>query len=162
MNKGLLIPVSILCALLLQTSVIPVYFAPAFKPDLLLIVMVFLALRNPYPFSAPTAWGIGLLKDIFTGLYLGLSAFSFLIIHSVIRHISDRLYAESDSVFVVSVVVSTLAGVLINLILLMMFTATPGISYTVLTGLFPHLLVNAFIASLLALLPIFPEPQSRT
>lgn len=155
--------ISVLCALVLavvlQTSVLPVHVAGPFKPDLLLIAMVFMALRGPVAQGAFLAWILGLIKDVFSGLYLGLNAFTFLIIFLVIKNISDLLYAESGELFVVTVSAATLACVTANLILLLMLTATPGIMYSMLAGLLPHLLANAFAASLVTLLPVFSSPQ---
>jgi len=143
----------------LQTSVLPVHVASAFKPDLLLVAMVYLALRGPVASGAFLAGVLGLLKDFFRGLCLGFNAFSFLIIFLVITSISDLLYAESSELFVVTVSAATLACVAADLILLVMFTSNPGILYSMSTGLLPHLLVNAFVASLVTLLPVFSTPQ---
>ncbi len=149
----------LILAVVLQTSVLPVHVADAFKPDLLLVATVYLALRGPVASGALLVWVLGLIKDIFSGLYLGLNAFSFLIIFIVIKNISDLLYAESGELFVVTVSVATVACVTANLILLLMLTSTSGISYSMITGLLPHLLANAFAASLVTLLPVFSSPQ---
>ncbi len=146
---------SILGAVILQAAVLPMYIDSFFKPDLLLIIMVVLALRFSYGTGAPLAWLLGLLKDIFSSLYLGLNAFSFLIVFFIIRSVADRLYAESGFLYVVTVASATLTSVAINLLLLLLFTDTPTIAYSVASGLLPHLLFNAFAASLVALLPLF-------
>ena len=150
---------ALILAVVLQTSVLPVHVAGPFKPDLLLVAMVYLALRSPVVSGAFLAWTLGLIKDVFSGIYLGLNAFSFLIIFLVIKSISDLLYAESGELFVVTVSAATLACVTANLILLLMLTATPGITYSMTAGLLPHLLANAFAASLVTLLPVFSSPQ---
>jgi len=151
--------IGLVLAVVLQTSVLPVHLADPFKPDLLLVAMVYLALRAPVASGALLAWILGLVKDVFSGLYLGLNAFSFLIIFLVITSISDLLYAESGELFVVTVSAATLACVAANLILLLMLTSTPGIAYSMIVGLLPHLLANAFAASLVTLLPVFSSPQ---
>jgi rod shape-determining protein MreD len=150
---------TLVLAVVLQTSVLPVHVAVPFKPDLLLVATVYLALRGPVVQGAFLAWTLGLIKDVFSGLYLGLNAFSFLIIFLVIQSISDLLYAESGELFVVTVSAASLACVIVNLILLLMLTYTPGITYSMTAGLLPHLLVNAFAASLVTLLPVFSSPQ---
>jgi rod shape-determining protein MreD len=150
---------ALILAVVLQTSVLPVHVAGPFKPDLLLVAMVYLALRSPVVPGALSSWVLGLIKDVFSGLYLGLNAFSFLIIFLVIKSISDLLYAESGELFVVTISAATLACVTVNLILLLMLTSTPGILYSMTAGLLPHLLVNAFAASLVTLLPVFSSPQ---
>lgn len=159
MIRNISVLFALVLAVVLQTSVLPVHVASAFKPDLLLVAMVYLALRGPVAQGAFLAWILGLIKDVFSGLFLGLNAFSFLIIFLVIKSISDLLYAESGELFVVTVSVSTLACVTANLILLLMLTSTPGISYSMTAGLLPHLLANAFAASIVTLLPVFSSPQ---
>lgn len=151
---ALLFASAVVSAVVLQTTVLPIHIATPFKPDLLLVITVFLALRGTFASGAPLAWLLGLLKDVFCGLYLGLSAFTFLVIFLVIKGVADRLYAESAFLFVVTVVAASLASVAGNLLLLM-FTQTPGIAYSITAGLIPHLLTNAFAASLVALLPGF-------
>lgn len=155
----ILLIVSILLAVILQGAVLPVYVVNNFKPDLLLVITVFLALRGSYGGGAPLAWLLGLVKDSLSGLYLGLNAFTFLIIFLVIKSVSDRLYAESGFLFVVTVTVASLACVTADLLLLMMFTKTPGIAYTMGDNLIPHLLINAFCASLVVLLPGFTRVE---
>jgi rod shape-determining protein MreD len=150
---------ALVLAVVLQTSVLPVHVAGSFKPDLLLVAMVYLALRSPVASGSLLAWMLGLIKDVFSGLYLGLNAFSFLIIFLVIKSISDLLYAESGELFVVTVSAATLACVTANLLLQLMLTSTPGIAYSMTAGLLPHLLANAFAASLVTLLPVFSSPQ---
>lgn len=158
MNK-LSLAGTIICAVVIQAAVLPVHLATPFKPDLLLIIMVYLALRGSFETSIPLAWLLGLLKDVFSGIFLGLNAFSFLIIFLFIKSVADRLYAESGFLFVVTVSVATVASVAIDFLLLLMFTQTPGIFYSMIAGFIPHLLVNAFAASLIALLPGFTRGQ---
>jgi rod shape-determining protein MreD len=159
MIRNVLTLFALLMAVVLQTSILPVHLATYFKPDLLLVAMVYLALRGSIASGALLSWVLGLIKDVFSGLYLGLNAFSFLIIFLVIKSISDLLYAESSELFVVTVSAATLACVTANLILLLMLTSTPGITYSMIASLLPHLLANAFAASLVTLLPIFSSPQ---
>lgn len=149
----------VLVAVVFQTAVLPIHLVTPFKPDLLLIIMVYLALRSSFELGTPLAWLLGLLKDVFSGLYLGLNAFSFLLVFLVIKSVADRLYAESGLLFVVTVVVATLVSVTGNLLLLLMFTQTPDIAYSMVAGFIPHLLVNSFAASLVAILPIFSDDQ---
>ena len=146
---------AIVSAVVLQTSVLPVYIASPFKPDLLLVFVVFLALRSPFMAGVSLSWGLGLVKDVFSGLYLGLNALSFLLIFVVIKHISDRLYTGSAPLFVLAVCGATLSCASINILLLVMFTKSSGIVYSMSAGLVPHLLVNAFVASFVPLLPGF-------
>lgn len=141
--------------LVLQVAVLPVFLRPSFKPDLLLVIMVFMALRSSFQIGAPLSWLLGLLNDIFTGLYLGLNAITFLIVFILIRSVSDRLYADSDLLFVLTVGGATLAGFALNLLLLVTMTASPEIVYSMILDFMPRLLVNLFAASLVTLFPGF-------
>ena len=145
----------ILVSIVMQVSLFPVFVIPPFKPDLLLVIMVFIALRGSFEAGAPLAWLLGLLNDICSGLYLGLNAVTFLISFFVIKSVSDRLYADSAILFVLTVAGVTLAGFTLNLLLIVMFTSSPGIAYSMLSDIFPRLLVNAFTASIVSAFPGF-------
>jgi rod shape-determining protein MreD len=145
----------VLASIVIQVSLLPVFVRPPFKPDLLLVIMVFIALRVSFAVGAPLAWLLGMLNDVCSGLYLGLNAATFLISFLVIKSVSDRLYADSAILFVLTVAGVTLAGFTLNLLLMVMFTATPGIAYSMFSDIFPRLLVNAFIASIVAAFPGF-------
>src|SRR5689334_983496 len=145
---SLLLACAVISAVVLQSSVLPIFIAAPFKPDLLLIIMVYMALRGSVGTGTPLAWFLGLLKDVFSGLYLGLNAFTFLLIFLLIKSIAGRLYAESGFLFVVTIVLATLVSVTSNLMLLLMLTQSAGIAYSMTAGLIPHLLINAFVASL--------------
>lgn len=145
----------VLASIIIQMSFLPMFIRPPFKPDLLLVIMVFIALRESFEVGAPLAWLLGMFDDVCGGLYLGLNAFTFLISFLVIKSVSDRLYADSAILFVLTVAGVTLAGFTLNLLLILMFTASPGIIYSMLSDIFPRLLVNAFIASIVAAFPGF-------
>ncbi len=145
----------VLTSIIIQVSLLPVFVRPPFKPDLLLVSMVFLALHGPFKMGAPLAWLLGMFNDVYSGLYLGLNAATFLISFLVIKSVSERLYADSAILFVLTVAGVTLAGFTLNLLLTTMFTASPGIAYSMFSDIFPRLLVNSFIASIVSLLPGF-------
>lgn len=143
----------ILFVAVLQTSILPQYLALPYKPDLFLVLMVYLAMRSPIVASLPAAYGLGLLKDSISGIYLGLNAFSFLVVYLVLKAMSDRLYVQSPVLFVLIVSCATVSVMAINLILLSVFSQGGGVFASMLFSLIPHLLMNAFTASLVAAFP---------
>lgn len=145
----------VLASIVIQVSLFPVFVRSPFKPDLLLVIMVYVALRGTFETGAPLAWLLGMLNDVCGGLYLGLNAATFLISFLVIKGVSDRLYADSAILFVLTVAGVTFAGFMLNLLLMIMFTTSPGIAYSMLSDIFPRLLVNAFIASIVTAFPGF-------
>lgn len=148
--KGLLILLSVVA---LQVSVLPHYLEPAFKPDLLLILMVYLTLRVSTSISLPLAYGFGLLKDCLSGIYLGLNGFSFLVVYVVLKSVSERLYVQSCLLFVLAVSAATAGSLVVNLVLLLIFSQSSGIFTSAMHLFIPQLLVNAFVASLVAFVP---------
>lgn len=152
----------VLLAVVLQISVLPIFLSPQFKPDLLLIITVFVALRGPVESGAFFSWTLGLIKDGFSGLYLGLNAFSFLVVFLVIKSSSERLYAESGELFMVAVLLATMSSVTLSMLLSIMFTNSPGVAYSMLASLIPHTLMNVFCASLVTLFPLFSSPKQET
>ncbi|MEI6214492.1 MAG: rod shape-determining protein MreD [Desulfuromonadales bacterium] len=151
----ILLILGIIAAAAVQISILPVFVRPSFKPDLLLIVMVLLALRGPFVTGALLSWLLGMFEDVFGGVYLGLSATSFLFTFIVIKSVSDRLYADSSLLFILTVASATAAGFALNLLFMVLFTATPGVAYSMLSDMIPRLLVNAFAASVISLFPGF-------
>lgn len=147
----------VLLAVIIQVAMLPVFILPPFKPDLLLVIMVFIALRGSLETGAIAAWFLGMLNDVCSGLYLGLNAITFLISFLVIKSVSDRLYADSAILFVLTVTAVTVAIFALNLSLIIMFTNSPGIAYSMFSDLFPHLLVNSFAASIVTIFPGFDE-----
>lgn len=161
--KGLLKWSSLVLVLVLvQTSLLTQFLIAPYKPDLLLVLMVFLALRSPFATSLPAAYGLGLLKDCLSGLYLGLNALSFLLVYLVLKLLSDRLYVHNSFLLVLTVAASTVGTMLINTLLLIIFSQAPGIVTSALGALVPHLLMNAFAASLVSIFPRFSLTGSNT
>lgn len=161
-RAALLLFCTIVSSIVVQVSLLPVFIHPSFKPDLLLVIMVFMALRWSSEAGAPLAWMLGMLNDVFSGLFLGLNAATFLISFLIIKSVSDRLYAESAFLFVLTVIGVTFVNFALSLILITMFTTSPGIFYSMLSGLFPLLLVNAFVASIVTVFPVFDEQVPST
>jgi rod shape-determining protein MreD len=145
----------VVASIIVQVSLLPVFVRPPFKPDLLLVILVFIALRVSFEAGAPLAWLLGMLNDVCSGLYIGLNAVTFLIAFLVIKSVSDRLYADSAILFVLTVAGVTLTGFMLNLLLIVIFTTSPGIAYSMFADIFPRLLVNAFVASIVSAFPGF-------
>jgi rod shape-determining protein MreD len=154
MIKFLKIIMIVYVALLVQVTVLPAYFADPFQANLLIIVIVYLGLREGGWQGGGFAFLTGLMEDCFSGIYLGLSAFSFLAIYLAMRKVSDRLYTDNLYLLVLVVFLATLVNGLIHLLLLLLFSAAADIYTTLLPALLPQSLLNAFVASLVFGLPL--------
>jgi len=155
MIKFLKIVMIVYAALLVQVTVFPAYFADPFQPNLIVIVIVYLGLREGGWRGGCLVFLMGLVEDCFSGIYLGLSAFSFLSIYLAMRKMSDRLYTDNLYLMVLVVFLATLVNGLIHLLLLLLFPTAAGIYKTLLPSLLPQALVNALVASIIFGLPLF-------
>lgn len=137
----------ILFALILQIAVFPAFLADPFKPNLVLIIVVWLGLKGSTYIGALISYLLGISLDAASGICFGINGFSFLLTFFVLQNISHRLYADSRYLMTLAVFVATIATGLTNLLLMALFSVTDGIYSSLLAYLLPHSLVNALIAS---------------
>ncbi|HEY6872491.1 MAG TPA: rod shape-determining protein MreD [Geobacteraceae bacterium] len=162
MIKFLKIVMIVYAALLVQVTLLPAYLADPFKPDILILFVAWLGLRGGGWRGGVLAFLLGLIADCFSGLYLGLNAFSFLFIYLVLRKVADRLYTDSLYLMVLVVSLATFVNGFVHLLLLLLFSVADGVYATLLPGLIPQALVNALAASLLFGAPSYtPREESR-
>jgi rod shape-determining protein MreD len=140
-------------ALLIQVAFLPLYLADPFQPHLLIIVVVSLGLQEEGWHGGALAFLLGLLEDSFSGIYLGLSAFSFLAIYLALRQVSGRLYTDSLLLILLVVMLATFANGLMHLLLLLLYSAAAGVYKSLLPALVPQALVNGVAALVVFSLP---------
>lgn len=150
MLSGLFTALLTFLLLILQVTVLPSFLREPFVPNFLLLQLVYLAVKDEMgPGGAFFAFFLGLLLDTFSGIYLGLSGFSFLAIYLVLRLLRDQLYTDSSTLMVVVAFLATMAHGVLSLLLLLLFSAANGIYATLLAALIPQALVSALVASLI-------------
>lgn len=152
MIKFLKIVILISASLLLQVTILPAYLADPFKPNLLIIVVTYMGLKTGR-MGGLLAFGLGILQDCFSGIYLGLNGFSYLSIFMLLNVTADRLYTDSRFLMVLVVFLATVFNGFLHLVLLFLFPNTNGMYAPILSGLIPQGLVNALIASLVFTFP---------
>jgi rod shape-determining protein MreD len=143
----------VISCLLFQIVLLPAFLEDPFQPNLLVIVIAYLGLRSRLPITGFAVFLIGLLQDCFSGIYLGLHAFSYSCMYLVLQHVAGQLYTDRRSLMILVVFCGTIASGLLNLLLLMLFSAADGIYSTLLPALLPQGLVNALIASVVFSVP---------
>ncbi len=136
--------------LVAQVTLLPAHFTDPFKPNLLIIVVAYLALKGTSRADAGLAFLLGLVQDCFSGLYLGLNGFSFLVIYLLLKKTADRLYTDSYYLMILVVFLITIVNSFIHLFLLAIFSVADGVYAPLLAALLPQGLVNALAASLLS------------
>lgn len=138
----------VVAACILQMTLLPRYLLDPFQPNLLIILVVYLGLKAPHRMAGVAAFALGLLQDSFSGIYLGLHAFSYLCIYTLLSGLADRLYTDNRALFVLVVFVGTMVNALLNLLMLTVFSVSEGLYASLLPALLPQALVNALVASL--------------
>lgn len=153
--------IAVLAAFVLQVTVLPAFIADPFKPNLLLVVAVWISLTVAHPWGAVILYLLGLLQDTVSGLYLGLNAISYLLTFLVLNNISHRLYTDSRYLMILAVFVATLACGIAQLLMLALFSSADGIFAPLLSSLLPQGFVNALAASLLFGFLSRPAPEEK-
>ncbi len=136
--------------LVAQVTLLPAHLMDPFKPNLLIIVVVYLALKETSHAGAGIAFLLGLVQDCFSGICLGLYGFSFLVIHLILKKTADRLYTDNHYLMILVVFLVTLVNGFLHLCLLVIFSMADGVYAPLLAALIPQGLVNALAASLLS------------
>jgi len=141
--------VYIVVALLLQVTLLPAYLRDPFQPNLLVTIVAYVGLRKQPPLGGVIAFLLGLLQDTFSGLYLGLNGFTYLVMYIILQNIAHRLYTDSRYLMILVVFLASLGNGVFQLLLLLLFSAAPGIYAAILPALLPQALVNTLVTSVL-------------
>lgn len=91
LNYGLLAGL----ALVLQTVLLPPFFPGGIKPDLVLLLTIWIALREPPWRGGVVVYGLGWLYDAYAGTFPGLHGFVLLTVFLVVAGMATRLNTES-------------------------------------------------------------------
>lgn len=92
-----------LVCLLLQTSLLPTFLPAAVKPELLLILTVYLMLIEDFFRGGLLAWSFGCLLDVTSGSFFGLNGVVYLCIFFLGRWAISSLNGESRFLLLVMV-----------------------------------------------------------
>ena len=82
-------------ALLLQTVLLPPFFPGGTKPDLILLLAIWIALREPAWHGGALVYVLGWIYDAYAGTFPGLHGFVLLTVFLTIAGMATRLNTES-------------------------------------------------------------------
>lgn len=108
MSRLLFYVALLLAALLLQTVFLPPFFPAGMKPDLVLLLVIWLGLRESPWRGGALVYLLGCIYDLHAGTYAGLHGFVFLPIFLLVCGMATRLNTESISLLWCLVVGGTL------------------------------------------------------
>lgn len=145
-------------ALLLRTSIFPLFLPTGFCPDLLLGLIIYLGLSENMLRAVLLAMLLGGMQDTFSGTSLGLSVFVCLSILLLVRLLSEHLNVESPSLLVLLILGGTLVQQFLLTACLLVLADVGPVLQIILAALPQQLLANLIATSLLLSLVLRLQP----
>ena len=149
MKNALLMLLLGLGVIFLQTWLFPSLFPFRLKPDLFLIIVVYIGIYAGFCRGAVFSLFFGWFQDVFAGNSMGLYGLVFLIIYFMVRFGASRFNVEALGTFYYLVFFGTLAEAFLVCFFQAFFTDAGMLWYVVIQNLFPQVLLNMLFAFLL-------------
>lgn len=144
-------------ALVLQTVGLPLLLPNAFKPDLLLLLVIYLGLHEKIWSGGILVYALGRGYDVFAGSFPGLHGFVLLGIFLAVRAIVSRVNAESSLLLLVLVFFGTVLHAGLSVFALEFFIADQRFWPQILQALPFQILSNLLAALLLMKLALWVQ-----
>jgi len=151
MTRVLILLAIVLFCLLLQTSLLPALLPVGVRPELLLLLTVYLMLVEDFIRGSMLAWSAGWLLDVTAGSFLGLHAVVYLTIFLVGRWAIRSLNGENRFLLLVMVAVVSFLQPLL-LLLFGVFADLGGMWLVIVQRLVSQAVTNILAAALLLML----------
>lgn len=150
--------------MLLQTTLFAAVLPPELRPNLLLILVVYLSLNESFLRAILLATILGALEDVFSGMTLGLYAITQMMVFVLVRLFASRLNIESRRLLLVLLSAGTLTQTIVIALLLQLFADAGAVLNILILSVPSQLLVNllAGFALLTLLLKVQPLLGTRT
>ena len=131
----------------LQSSVFPLFLSPNWRPNLLLILVLYLGLSEDLFVAIVTGLLLGAIQDSFCGHSLGLYISVFLAVLLMTRLLSEQLNVESPPLLLLLIAGGTLVQNLLVGILLTILAETAPVLHILLPAIPQQILGNLFFAA---------------
>ncbi|MFO7578456.1 MAG: rod shape-determining protein MreD [Pelovirga sp.] len=150
MSRALLYSLVGTLFLLLQSSVFPLFLAPQWRPDLFLILILVIGVKEKSVPSLVAALLLGASQDSLGGTTSGLHIIIYLLLLILTRLLAEKLNVDSPPLFLLMVPAATLAQTLLFGFFLANFTDAGGL-FLLLAGVLPGQLVSNLLATVILL-----------
>ena len=138
---------------LLQSSVLPLFFSPSWRPNLILILILYLGLSEHLSRALIAGLLLGAIQDSFCGATLGLYLSVYLIIILLTRLLSEQLNVESPPLLILLIAGGTLLqNVLVGFYLTVFAETAPSVLHILVSGFPQQLFANMLFATILLFL----------
>jgi len=135
--------------LVMQTTLLPPMMPLHYKPDLLLILVVYLGLNESYVRGGALSYLLGCFQDVFAAGYPGLFGLALLGTFLAVRGAAARLNTESPILLFLLVAAGTLLQSALILFALGFFAEAGALWVIVLQGILLQVVLNVLAAWLL-------------
>lgn len=148
-----------LIAIFVQGSLLHGNLSGIVLPDLILVFVVFLALRFHNLYTLLIAFFLGLIFDAVSAKFLGPYAASFVVSYMLVYLLVGRLFAKRYFVFALIVFIASIAKSSFYLLMLRLFEIHQEISLSVFHLMFKEALYSALFSVLVLKVfhLVFPE-----
>jgi rod shape-determining protein MreD len=137
---------------LIETSVLPLFFSPNWRPSLILLLVLYAGVREPSSLAVIIGLFLGAIQDSFCGQNVGLYVMIYLSILLLVRTLSEQLNVESFPLLLVLVGGGSLMQNLLLWFCLTLFADTSGVWQQLLSTFPVQLIANLVCAQLLLIL----------
>ncbi len=134
---------------LLQSGVLPLFFAPDWRPNLILILILYLGLSENLFRALVAGLLLGAIQDSFCGPSLGLYISVYLIVVLATRLVSEQLNIESPPLLMLLIAGGTLLQNLLVGFYLTVFAEAAPVLHVLIPAIPKQLLANMIAAALL-------------
>ncbi len=149
MRRVLIYFVAGIVFVVLQTALLPRLMPLHFKPDLLLILVVYLGLNEGYVRGGALSYLLGCLQDVFAAGYPGLYGLAQMVTFLAVRGAVGRLNTESSMLLLLLVAAGTVLQALLLLFSLGFFADAGALWRIVIRGLALQVALNTAVAFVL-------------
>jgi rod shape-determining protein MreD len=143
-------------SILAQTSILPLLLGLTLRPDLILLLVLYIGLNEPPLAGAFYAWLLGCILDVFCGTTLGLNGMIMLLIFCGTYIGGRQLNLKNDLVLLVATILGTISNSLLLILTLLCFSEQNQSSFPILNGfpaqLFINLITALFVTTLLSVI----------
>ncbi|NLV24541.1 MAG: hypothetical protein GXY54_07120 [Deltaproteobacteria bacterium] len=147
MRRLALLGLLILAAVLVQTWLFPRLLPVSWKPDLFLILVIYLAFFGPFFRGALFCFALGCLMDAFGGTVLGLYGLVFTVLFFTARVLIVHINIETTFPFYYMVALGTCLELILLAFFVIFFSPRGGGVWSLVTaGLFPQTGLNLLAA----------------
>lgn len=142
MKRPILYLIGGIFLIIVQTSLLPLFFGLTLRPDLILLIVLYIGLNETPIAGAFYSWLLGCILDVFCGTTLGLNGMIMLPIFYGTYLGAKKLNLKNDLIMLVATALGTLCNSVFLVLTLLCFSEQSQNSALILNRLPSQLFIN--------------------